>query len=118
MENLFPLQKTIHWGTGSYSIWLSVKFGQFGWYASLGHNTHILAVIIGHEAKRRTAQMQCLFQDSIEYRREVAGRGIDDPQHLGGCGLLFKGLALLSDEPRVLHRDDRLRREILQQRDL
>ena len=39
-------------------------------------------------------------------------------KHLGGRGLLLQGLARLGDEPRVLHRDHRLRREVLQQRDL
>ena len=39
-------------------------------------------------------------------------------QHLGGRGLLLQRLARLGDQPRVLHRDHRLRREILQQRDL
>ena len=39
-------------------------------------------------------------------------------KHLGGRGLLLQRLARLGDQPRVLHRDDRLRREILQQRDL
>ena len=34
-----------------------------------------------------------LFQDRVEYRREIAGRGIDDLQHLGGRGLLLQGLA-------------------------
>ena len=59
-----------------------------------------------------------LFQDRVEYWREVAGRGIDDLQYLGGRGLPFQGLARLGQEPRVLHRDHRLRGEILQQRDL
>ena len=53
------------------------------------------------------------FQDRIEDRRQVAGRGIDDPEHFGGGGLLFQGLARLGQEPRILHRDDRLRREVL-----
>ena len=39
-------------------------------------------------------------------------------KHLGGRGLLLQGLARLVNQPRVLHRDDRLRREVLQQRDL
>ena len=39
---------------------------------------------------------------------------IDDAEHLGGRGLLLQGLARLGDEARVLHRDDRLRREALQ----
>src|SRR5215472_15103331 len=104
MENVFPLQETIHWGAGNNSIWLAVKFGQFSWNASLGHNTHILAVIIGHEAKRRTAQMQCLFEHRLEYRRKIARRRVDDLQHLGSRGLLLQRLARLGDQPRILHR--------------
>src|SRR5262249_33492621 len=65
-----------------------------------------------------TAKAVRLLQDRIEDRCEVAGRGIDDLQHFGGRGLLLQGLARLGQQPRVLRRDDRLRREILQQRDL
>src|SRR5260221_158186 len=42
--------------------------------------------------------------------------GIDE--HLGRCRLLLQSLARLSDQPRVLHRDYRLRGEVLQQGDL
>ena len=59
-----------------------------------------------------------LLQDRIEHRREVAGRGIDDLQHFGGRGLLLQGLARLSQEPCILHRDHRPGSEILEQRDL
>src|SRR6516164_9051834 len=58
------------------------------------------------------------FQQGVEHRREVAGRGIDDLQYLGGRRLLLQGLARLGDEPRVFHCDDRLSREILHERDL
>ena len=76
------------------------------------------AVIGAACAERGLAQPRRLFEHRVEHRREVAGRGIDDPQHLGGRGLLLQRLARLGDQPRVLHRDDRLRREVLQQRDL
>ena len=46
------------------------------------------------------------------------GEQFIDLQYLGGRGLLLQGLARLGQEPRVLHRDHRLRREVLQQRDL
>jgi len=62
----------------------------------------------------RTAKAGRLFQHRIEDRREVAGRGIDDLQYLGGRGLLLQGLARLGHEPRVLHRNDGLRRDVLQ----
>jgi len=41
----------------------------------------------------RTAQAVRLFQDRVEYRGEIAGRGIDDLQYLGGRGLLLQGFA-------------------------
>src|SRR4051794_40807652 len=46
------------------------------------------------------------------------GRRVDDLQHLSGRGLLLQRLARLGNEPCVFDRDDRLRSEILQQRDL
>ena len=39
-------------------------------------------------------------------------------KHLGGRGLLLQRLARLGDEPRILHRDDRLVREGAHQLDL
>ena len=64
------------------------------------------------------ADARRLFQHRIEHGCEVAGRGIDHLQYLGGRGLLLKRLARLGQEPRVLHRDNRLRGEVLEQRDL
>jgi hypothetical protein len=64
------------------------------------------------------AQTHRPFEHRVEHRRELAGRGIDDTQYLGGCGLLLQCLARLGDQPRVLHRNDRLRSEVLQHRDL
>ena len=54
----------------------------------------------------------------IEDGCKVAGRGLDDLQYLRGRGLLLQRFARLSQEPRIFHRDDRLRGEVLQQRDL
>ena len=59
-----------------------------------------------------------LFEHRVEHRRQIAGRGVDDLQYLGGRGLLLQRLALLGDQPRILHRDHRLRGEVLQQGDL
>ena len=69
-------------------------------------------------ALRRLTKPHGIFNHRVEHRSKVAGRGVDDLQYLGGRGLLLQCLARLGQEPRVLHRDDRLRREILQQRDL
>jgi len=62
----------------------------------------------------RLTQAYGLFEHCIEHRREVAGRAVDDLQDLGGRSLLRQCLARLGNEPRVLYRNDRLRREILQ----
>src|SRR5258708_34970335 len=77
-----------------------------------------LAIPGSENAKGRLAQSRCLLQHRVEHRSEVAGRAVDDLQYLGGRGLLIQGLAGLGDQPRVLHRDHRLRGEVLQQRDL
>jgi len=65
-----------------------------------------------------TAQCVRLLHYRLEYRCEVARRGVDDLQYLGGRGLLLQRLSRLGEEPRVLHCDDRLRCEILKQCDL
>ena len=81
-----------------------------------------LAEIVHHHrssTRRMTPRKaRAPFPRSRRTPGEVAGRGVDDLQHLGGRGLLLQSLARLGEEPRVLHRDDRLCREILQQRDL
>jgi hypothetical protein len=64
-------------------------------------------------AELRLAALHCLFQHRIENRLKVAGRRIDDAQHFRRRGLLVERLARLGQQPRVLHCDDRLRREVL-----
>jgi hypothetical protein len=59
-----------------------------------------------------------LFQDRVEHRGEITGRAIDYPKHFGSGSLLFERLARLGDEARVFNRDNRLRCEALQKRDL
>src|SRR3954453_23738672 len=85
---------------------------------SLGHpparrTVPTLAVKGLQMAKRGAAQPHRLLEHRVEYRREVAGRGVDDLQHLGGRGLLRQRLARLGQQPRIFNRDDRWRPEIL-----
>jgi hypothetical protein len=67
---------------------------------------------------RGAAQRMRLLQDRIEHRGEIAGRGIDDAQHLSSRGLLLQGFVRLGDQSGVLYRDHSLRSEVLQERDL
>ena len=69
-------------------------------------------------AEGRFAQPHRLFQHRIEYRRQIARRGVDHLQDLCRRRLLLQCLSLLIHQPRVLHRDDRLGGEVLQKRDL
>jgi hypothetical protein len=66
-----------------------------------------------------------LFQHRTEHRREIAGRGIDDLQYLGGRGLLLQRLAEVAvagvelvEQPGALDGDRGLVREGLEQLDL
>src|SRR5215472_6146975 len=94
------------------------KFLKRRWCAVDGGRMDPLAIIGPKGPESGSAQSQGLFEHRVEHRSEVARRAIDDLQYLGGRGLLLEGLARLGQQPRILHRDDRLRREILQQRDL
>jgi len=77
-----------------------------------------LTIPSSKNAKRRLAQPCRLFQHRVEYRRQIAGRGIDDLQYLSGRGLLFQCFVRFGQKPRVLHCDDRLGGEVFEQGDL
>ena len=94
------------------------KFRIGGWNIPKRDCVIMLAVERPKDAERGAAQIGRLLEHRVEHRREIAGRGVNDLQHLGGRGLLLQRLPLLVDQPRVLHRDHRLRREILQESDL
>src|SRR5262249_42635888 len=73
--------------------------------------------IIGHQStKRRLAQCMGFFEDRLEHRREIAGRGVDDTQHFGRGRLLLQRFASFGNEPRILHRNYGLSGEVLEQR--
>src|ERR1700720_551245 len=82
------------------------------WNAASGDSTRSLAVDDGHETEGRSAQSHRLVEHRIEYKSEVAGRSIDDLQHLGCGRLLFQGFARLCDEPCVLNGNDCLGRKV------
>jgi hypothetical protein len=58
-----------------------------------GLNVEELAIIDQKVTGRRAANTQRLFQDRFERRGEVASRGVDDAEHLGGRG--FSGERLI-----------------------
>src|SRR6516164_7705542 len=87
------------------------------WTANRG-KMEKFAVIGKHVTVSRLAEPDRSLEHRVEDRGEVAGRGIDDLQYLGSRGLLLQRLARLGQEPGILHRDDRLRREVLEKDDL
>ena len=83
-------------------------FRQAGGNPHRRHDMKALAVERVENAKLGLTQAYCLLENNLEHRRQIAGRGIDHLQHLGGRGLLLQCLALLGQQPRILDRDDRL----------
>jgi hypothetical protein len=53
------------------------------------------AIEIPQDAKARLAQPHCFFEHRVEHWGEIAGRGIDDLEHVGGRGLLGNGFVTL-----------------------
>ena len=86
--------------------------------AARGHSPEHRAIVKHQTPNGRAAEAVRLLQDRVEHRRQIAGRGVDHLQHLGGRGLLLQRLALLGDQSRILHRNHRLGGEVLQQCDL
>jgi len=76
------------------------------------------AVEAEYHAGRRTREGRGVGGDRVEGRLHVGRRAGDDAQDLCRRRLLLQGFARLGDEPGIVHRDDRLRRKVLQQRDL
>ena len=105
-------------GRGSKRGALPLLIGNVAVTMDSGFDVKQFAVVAQKVAEGGAGQPKCFFQDRLEDRREIAGRRIDDLQHLGGRGLLLERFAYFGDQPRVLHRDHRLRREVFEQRDL
>src|SRR6516162_10599089 len=59
-----------------------------------GLNVEELAIVAQKVTGRCAANMQRLFQDRFEHWGEVASRGVDDAEHLLGCG--FSGERLVA----------------------
>ena len=57
------------------------------------HGAKAPALINRKHTEGRSAQPRRFFEQCIEDRFEVTGRGIDDLQHLGGYSLLLERLA-------------------------
>src|SRR6516162_10236706 len=104
--------------SGQRFVGLLQEFQKPTCHAARGNGSDFGSVIDLQCADRDPTKAVSLLQYRVEYRREIGRRGIDNAQHLGSRRLLFQGLARLGEEPRILDRDDRLRGEILQQRNL
>ena len=97
----------------------SELIGECLWHDPNRYGTKFLAVISCIDSRKSTSQSRVrLFEHRSNTGARSPGEELMTPQDLGGRGLLFQCLARLGDQPRVLHRDDRLRREVLEQRDL
>ena len=65
------------------------EFGEFRRHIAMGDSVRCLAVMLPEHAEIGAAKAQCFVEHRLEYRRKIAGRVVDDPQHLGRRGLPF-----------------------------
>src|SRR6266496_633400 len=114
MEQVVASKHSFLWAAGGWSKRLTQQFPEIFWHRVGSDRAELLAVI-GHQGTvRGSTEGVRLLQYRVEHRGGIAGRGIDDLEDLCGRSLLFQCLADLGNEPRVLHRDHRLRRKVLQ----
>src|SRR3954454_24052899 len=116
MHDRFARVETRHGssGTGYHSASVNDKFN-ISRVASSGDSAVLLALDRGKLTVRRFTKSQRFVEHRVEHRREVAGRGIDDLQDLGGRGLPCQRLVPLSDYLVTL--GERLAKLALQLRD-
>ncbi len=70
--------------------------------AAHGDGAHVFAVINAQAPQCGAAQGVSLLQDRVKHRCQVAGRGVDDPQHFGGRGLSRQCLVSFDGAPLQL----------------
>src|SRR5215471_7220107 len=99
-------------GGRAWAVRLAQELRVCGRYVSERHRMETVAIVAPQNAESGLAETYSLIQHCVEHWCEFAGRGVDDLQYLSGRGLLLQCLAGFSDQPRVFHRNDRLRREI------
>jgi len=71
------------------------KLGKSRREATVGGRVDAFPVQGMQNSECSAAQLQSLVEHGIEHRREVAGRGIDHLQHLGGGGLSLQRFVAL-----------------------
>src|SRR6266446_9974238 len=89
MDNRFACEHARHDAPRSGWSRTASKLGKGDRRSPNGYGTHPLALGNYKFAERRLAKTHRLLQHCIEHRGEIAGRGIDNLQDLGGGGLLF-----------------------------
>src|SRR5262249_10892800 len=118
MDDSVALQQARSGMSRRWFVGLSQKFRPPARDTALCNGADFASIVKLQSADGDPTEVMRLLQDCRIHRIEVPGRRIDNLQDLGSRGLLLQRLARLGNEPRILHRDHRLRREILQQYDL
>ena len=80
-------------------VWWIVlsKFGEGRGHASCGDRSDLPAVTGRQKPELRLAEPHRPFEYCVEYRREIAGRGVDDLQDLVGRSLLLQKLVAIGE---------------------
>src|SRR6516225_3398703 len=112
------LQQFLAWVVWAWHVALAQPFLERLRQTVHGNSLESIAVIKLQTTVAHSTEAVRLFQYRLEYRRELARRGIDNFQYFGGRGLLLQCFALLGQEPRVLDGDDSLVGKALEEVDL
>src|SRR6516162_10519053 len=98
---------------------------KFGRNAELRRGPVHLSIAAHNDRRIGFAQSRRSLGHGLQYGLQVKGRPADHLEHIAGRRLIFerllqiaRALTQFGDQPRILHGDDRLSCEILQQRDL
>src|SRR6516164_9972845 len=98
---------------------------EIGWKTVIRRQPQYLVLTAKDHGHFGIAELAGGLDDGLEHRLNIEGGPADHLEHLASRGLIFERLlegvgtaAQFAQEPRVLHRDDRLGGEVFEQRDL
>src|SRR5262249_22499759 len=96
----------------------SLEFDKFRRRPEVRRQGKILAIEPEQRAELGLADARRVFQHSLEYWLQFAGRAADDLKHVSSRGLLLEGLAQFVRQAAIFDRDDGLRGEVFDQLDV
>src|SRR5215831_15100757 len=91
----FPTSHPTEAAEGARAVWLAQELRIPERHILERHRAETIAIVVPQDAESGVTEPYGLLEHRVEYRREIAGRRIDDLENFRGRGLLIQRLVAL-----------------------